>query len=101
MQRCSEKAFAMCPTRHLCGRREDATFTDDSECAAYNRAVEEAPMTNADRIRSMTDEELAEFIRDVSHECQDPYSGRCFLCKYPWCSTDDTEKWLKQPAEVE
>ena len=57
------------------------------------------PMTNADWIRSMTDEELAEFIRDVSHECQDAYSGVCFRCKFPWCSSNDTEKWLQQPAE--
>lgn len=57
------------------------------------------PVTNADRIRAMTDEELADFIRDVSWECQDAYCGRCQSCKYPWCSTDMMEKWLKQPAE--
>ena len=51
MQRCSKKAYAMCPTRHLCGQIEEATFTEDSECAAFNRAVEDKHMTNADRIR--------------------------------------------------
>ncbi|MGM9669739.1 MAG: hypothetical protein ACI3VZ_08305 [Faecousia sp.] len=50
MQRCSKRAYAMCPTRHLCGTLDDATFTEDSECAEFNRAVEAKPMTNADRI---------------------------------------------------
>lgn len=40
MQRCSEKAYAKCPTRHLCGPIEEATFTDDSECAVFNAKVE-------------------------------------------------------------
>ena len=58
------------------------------------------PMTNADRIRAMSDEELAEFIRDVSYECQDASWGcHCQTCSYPWCSSDQTAEWLKQPAE--
>ena len=40
MLRCSKKAFAKCPSSYLCGTREDATFTEDSECAAFNREVE-------------------------------------------------------------
>ena len=63
----------MCPTRHLCGQIEEATFTEDSECAAFNRAVEDKPMTNADRIRAMSDEELEEGIRRLSLWCE------------PWC----------------
>lgn len=56
--------------------------------------------TNADRIRAMSDEELAEFIRDVSYECQDASWGcHCQTCSYPWCSSDQTAEWLKQPAE--
>lgn len=58
------------------------------------------PQTNADRIRAMSDEELAEFIRDVSYECQDAsWSCHCQTCSYPWCSSDQTVEWLKQPAE--
>jgi len=48
MLRCSEKAYAQCPDRHLCGPIEDATFTEDSECAAFNQTVEEKPMTKAE-----------------------------------------------------
>lgn len=55
-------------------------------------------MTNADRIRSMDDKQLAQFICDevfmaaFDEMCED----------YP-CSVfnteDDTLEWLKQPAE--
>lgn len=62
MQRCSEKAFAMCPTRHLCGSIEDAAFTDHSECAVFNKSVEDKPMTLADKIRHMDDSDLAELL---------------------------------------
>lgn len=40
MRRCSEKAYARCPERHLCGPIEDAVFTDGSACAVYNAKVE-------------------------------------------------------------
>lgn len=53
MMKCSEKAFAMCPTRHLCGTVDDAIFTEGSECAAFNNAVEDKPMTNADRMNEL------------------------------------------------
>lgn len=39
MQRCSEKAYASCPARHLCGPIEDAVFTDGSLCEIYNAEV--------------------------------------------------------------
>lgn len=89
MQRCSKKAFAMCTTRHLCGRIDDATFTDDSECAAFNKAVEDKPMTNADRIRAMSDDELAYFLNnwaDSKAWKRDPGT---------------TNGWLLEPAEGE
>ena len=67
------------------------------KCPLYNAK----PQTNADRIRAMSDEELAEFIRDISHCCEYADRGVCFRCPHPWCSSDDTEKWLKQSAEVD
>jgi len=64
------------------------------------------PQTNADRIRSMTDEELAEFLRPLT-ECvrcyawdkEDCYDMRpCYTgekpCKEMWLD------WLKQEAET-
>ena len=54
------------------------------------------PQTNADRIRAMSDEELADLInREISY-CA-PTSGDCEKtsndCKACWLD------WLKQPAE--
>lgn len=62
MLRCSKEAFAKCPTRHLCGSLEEATFAENSECARFNAKILELPMTNGDRIRCMSNEELAEII---------------------------------------
>ena len=53
------------------------------------------PMTNAQRIRAMTDEEMAEFIssipmcvgKDEDLNCEIDVCKECFL------------KWLQQPAE--
>lgn len=61
------------------------------------------PQTNADRIRAMSDEELAVFLADeIDH-------GDCRGCKLD-CATYESDKfddhcynayyrWLKQPAE--
>lgn len=44
----------MCPESHLCGLRRDAVFTENSECAEFNRHVEDLPITmettNAERL---------------------------------------------------
>jgi hypothetical protein len=62
-----------------------------------------APDTNADRIRAMSDEELAKFLADeIPH-------GDCYGCDLE-CATFEGDKfendchnafyrWLKQPAE--
>ena len=52
-------------------------------------------MTNADRIRSMSDEELAKFIVDeVCLYCQTYRTEEC----YNKCISAQAE-WFKQPAE--
>ena len=78
--------------------------------------------TNADRIRSMTDEELAEFIRSmvdgsynydfacykytnyVTHH-SDPANKGIYLYKCDDCESEgiglDVLMWLQQPAEEE
>lgn len=101
MQRCSEKAFAMCPTRHLCGKIEDATFTEDSDCAAFNRAVEDKPMINADHIRAMSVEELARlFVSAVSDGCPPEHDWDCKKDEEGWDACDCCwAMWLRQPVE--
>lgn len=53
-------------------------------------------MTNADHIRAMTDEELAEFVMDdMCPQSRQPEKSRCRSCKECWL------EWLKQPHEEE
>ena len=61
--------------------REAPTLTDLSKCLAFNSAADDKPQTNADRIRAMTDEELAHFLA------------------WHWNKKDYGLEWLKQPAE--
>ena len=106
MQRCSKKAYAMCPTRHLCGSIEDAYFSDDSECATFNQEVEDKPMTNADRIRAMGDEELAAHLNDIGWDCHLCADHRWLdnepFLRWEKCDEKCVEhclEWLQQPAE--
>ena len=81
------------------GEREDI---DTSECMNFR------PMTNADRIRSMSDYDLADWIAkvltyhatyvrsdhdDCNHDC--PLYKCCNDQPY-----DNIEDWLKSPTEV-
>lgn len=47
-------------------------------------------MTNADKIRNMTDEELRDFI------CE---NTNCQTCKFCTCCGCDIDDWLKKPYE--
>ena len=60
------------------------------------------PQTNADRIRSMTDEELAELIGDnidcaicrkkhYSDDCPKPYPGSCYDVWLDWLKEEASE----------
>ena len=54
--------------------------------------------TNADRIRSMSDEELAKFLCGISTaECCDRSCPARGICGF---EDNGMIKWLKQPAEV-
>ena len=76
--------MAICLNKH-CGNYENdcPAFT---VCAAYVPRI-----TNADHIRSMTDEELAELLESLSacSRCR-RYGNNCFPV---WDALD----WLKQP----
>jgi hypothetical protein len=60
------------------------------------------PQTNADRIRAMSDEKLAEFLDTITGMCWD--NGRreeklyCDECPME-CPSGGCAEWLKQPAE--
>lgn len=48
------------------------------------------PMTNADRIRSMPDEELKDFLCSIL---------QCEFCKFEGWVCCECLEWLKQPTE--
>lgn len=56
------------------------------------------PQTNADRIRAMSDEELATFIYTATRACNE-YD--CESCPIGDENCPTLDKWLKQPAEEE
>ena len=82
-----------CPDYAKCVKESNLTIKRKS----CKKAKTEYVMTNADRIRAMSDEELVEFIKNIK--------VRAALCKAvknndafeELCSAD----WLQQPAEEE
>ena len=68
-------------------------------CTAHKCPFREEPQTNADRIRSMTDEELAELF----HKICCPYSiGGKVDCNIENCGCGNCWlTWLKSPEDME
>ena len=74
---------------------------ENSDCEAFDNCTEcwdewaerNPPITNADRIRAMSDEELADFVSSLG--CVDRIKRCCGSCKK--C----TLEWIKQPAGEE
>lgn len=68
------------PITQWCNIMYDVTdFDTERRCKLY------APVTNADRIRDMSDEELAAFLADFSYDSEP--------------TRDEVFNWLQQPAE--
>lgn len=76
-------------TREKCPIKE---LTDGAIiCTAHDCSCRTEPMTNADRIRAMSDEELArQFGAQCPKKSKRVCDKRCHLC---WL------EWLQQPAE--
>lgn len=79
-----------------------------ADCSVYDNSggeYREAPKTNGDHIRSMTDEELAAFLDAFcdSSECRAENGAVCPL--YASCASYekgfDWNVWLKQPYKEE
>ena len=82
----------------LCDRCKEAArccLNYDGGCCRMSRTVEP---TNADRIRSMTDEALAEWLWFKAGKCPpfDVYPSQCIPCEAKDCWLD----WLKQEVET-
>ena len=80
----------------------------NGRCAKFNREIEDKPMTNADRIRAMSDEEMAKCIFEIGFDCHlcsedERLSDNPFL-RHEKCDEKCTEhclEWLRHPAEGE
>ena len=83
-------------------------FSDDkvTSWCVWSPCASQTP-SNADRIRSMSDEELAEFLTDINPtNCQDCAFSHGWRCQSDRDDYSDFEKckegrkrWLQQPAE--
>ena len=95
MMKCDPRAFARCPYSKECSDSpEHTSFYKGTECDYFNQQVIHAPLTNADRIRAMSDEELAQMLNRAdcppNTSCND--GQRCIKC---WM------EWLQYPCEGE
>ena len=103
MLKCAPRAFARCPYRKQCSDSpEHTSFYEGTECDYFNQQVINKPMTNADSIRAMSDEELAILLCRIMD---------CSICKRNIqkdgeCdnySADGLSKavlnWLQRPVE--
>ena len=127
MRKCSIEAYEKCPHKKYCGNIQNAAFTEDSECAKFNDSVENQPMTNACRIRSMSNDQLRYFLEGVANGGVESVWSKAFSAKFcDSCSTitaklegydiemdfhecefaggkcphgNELDWWLRQPAE--
>ena len=97
----------ICPECGGCGWVREFKFVEgtyrlrDVECTTCNRTGF-VLSTNADRIRAMSDEELAEFISRIEIGDFGPQVyGKtfCDMCKGQYECDDCRLWWLQQPAE--
>ena len=99
--KCCNVKCGSCVGKSLCGEPGDAALS------CVDRIV--CGKTNADRIRAMSDEELASiFLRaDFCKCCEHEKGGVCnFICAYPNIPIYEGCKqaalaWMKQPVEVD
>lgn len=100
-----DKVQAVLPTdEHL---KLGWAIGDILETLELFRSLAPEPQTNADRIRAMSDEELAVFLDDLTCLCvdcndHDGVNENCPIYKQGcgrYCEPKDLMDWLQQPAE--
>lgn len=89
--KCFNIKCGSCIGKTLCGEPEDTAL------GCVNR-VAGKPMTNADRIRAMSDEELALWICGV-YDIEEEYGKFINGIIIPGYAPHDIEEWLQMPAE--
>ena len=79
----------------------NCTYFIRGECTASFCEYRRKKQTNADRIRSMSDEELADFINRCEMNDIDYAKTFCDLCNGQYECDQCRLDWLQQPAEGE
>ena len=81
-------------TNHTCNCQHNSNSRDDEPCCRCD-----SRQTNAERIRNMTDDELAEFLAYNAY-CEECYVKKDDSCCYPdgTCKQKHLE-WLQSEAE--
>lgn len=97
MLKCDRRAFARCPYKATCAPIEEATFPEGSDCDLFNQKVLRTPLTNADKIRGMSDMELATLLYTVTRSCS---AHDCDGCPIGGDNCAVLLAWLKQPEEA-
>ena len=73
----------------------------DKTCYGYSHSISECEdfiqQTNADRIRAMTDEELAEYLSAVANDGGGSCAPGCYDCSTHTCKEAWLD-WLKSPV---
>ena len=88
------KAFDDSEEKNVCNFQHNSNSIDDEPCCRCD-----SRQTNADRIRNMTDDELAEFLAYNAY-CEECYVKKDDSCCYPdgTCKQKHLE-WLQSEAE--
>ena len=91
-----------CPDYAKCAKESNLKIKRKS----CKKAKTEYVMTNADRIRAMSDEELVVFLDGFSGRCldcaEDAKNKSCPIYKNGhYCRPQDIMEWLQQPAETD
>lgn len=104
---CNPRAFVRCPYHRQCDGA--AEYAEGSACDNFNQKILEQPMTNADRIRAMSDEEMAKRITLLAegettiHYCRNLPECDVSLERDELIPLERCEQcvlhWLRQPAE--
>ena len=97
MLKCDPRAFSRCPYNKTCAPIEEAAFTEGSDCDIFNQKVLRTPITNADKIRGMTDRGLAAFLYTTTRACAD---RTCQTCPIGKTNCIVLLHWLRQEASI-
>ena len=81
-------------TNHTCNCKHNSNSRDNEPCC-----ICDSRHTNADRIRNMSDEELAEFIEQISADNMETISFGTKEYKEIWESKETAFGWLQSEVE--